>query len=190
MSYQTVLGRIRKDTQRKVMAAWRMYGKGYIDRAEFMRLSEAFLGRGGESAARAADLAVSVELSRLNGRIEASKGVSAARKRVTYVDSLETVLKGRGDVIMKLERLSLNAPLEAAQAAYSEAISMSDATGWVRQMDADPCQLCRYWWREGRVWPIDHPMPAHSGCECVARPVKTDYQPTPTGPLKRKERTR
>lgn len=174
MTYQAVVNRIREDTQRKVMAAWSLYGKGYIDRAQFLQLAEGILGLGGESAARAADLAVSVELSRLNGRLEATAGVSAERKRTTYLDSLRTVLDGDGDIVMKLERLSLNAPLEAAQAAYSDAVAMSDATGWVRQMDADPCQLCRWWWREGAVWPIDKSMPTHSGCECVARLVKKE----------------
>ncbi|MGI8394687.1 hypothetical protein [Leucobacter sp. W1038] len=174
MTYQTVLNRIRSDTKRKLMSAWSMYGKGYIDRPQFLQLAEAILGRSGESAARAADLAVSVELSRLNGRIEASKGVSAARKRKTYMDSLVTVLDGDGDILMKLERLGLNAPLEAAQSAYGDAVAMSDATGWVRQMDANPCQLCRWWWREGQVWRIDHSMPTHSGCECVARLVKKE----------------
>ncbi|QZY52719.1 hypothetical protein [Leucobacter tenebrionis] len=179
MSYQGVLGRIRQDSKQKIMAAWSLYGKGYIDRAEFMRLSEGVLGMAGASAAAAADMAVAVELTHMNGTLAASKGVTAERKRKTYLDSLATVLDGDGDVIMKLERLSLNAPLEAAQTAYSDAIAVSDASGWVRQLDPDPCQLCRWWWREGRVWPISHPMPTHSGCECVAMPVKTDYTPRP-----------
>ncbi len=179
MSYQGVLGRIRQDSKQKIMAAWSLYGKGYIDRAEFMRLAEGVLGLAGESAAAAADMAVSLELTRMNGTLATTQGVRAERKRKTYLASLETVLDGDGDVVMKLERLSLNAPLDAAVEAYSEAISVSDATGWVRQMDSDPCQLCRWWWREGRVWPIGHPMQHHSGCECVARPVKTDYNPRP-----------
>lgn len=177
MTYQGVLGRIREDSKRKVLAAWSLYGKGYIDRPRFEQLAAAILGQAGEQAASTADLAVSFEVTRVNKRLEALQGVDAAKKRETYLDSIRTVLDGDGDVLMQLERLSLNAPLDAAQNAYSAALAGSSAQGWVRQMDADPCQLCRWWWREGRVWPADHAMPHHSGCECVPRVVTVATPP-------------
>lgn len=152
------------------MAAWQMYAKGVIDRPRFLQLSAALLGQSGAQAAAAADMTVSLELSRLDGYLTPTKGVTAARKRVGYMSALETVLDGDGDLDMKLARLALNAPLEAAQVAYDDAVAMS-GKGWVRQLDPDPCQLCRWWWREGQVWPADHAMPTHPGCECVARPV-------------------
>lgn len=180
MSYQTILGRLRRKTKDKVMAAWVMYGKGQIDRSRFEQLTAAILGQSGAQAAAAADLAVSAELTRLTGRIANVAGVDASKRRHTYLDSIRTVLDGKvGDIEMKLQRLSLNAPLDAAQDAYSAALSKSSAEGWVRQMDADPCQLCRWWWREGRVWPKDHYMPHHSGCECVPRPVIVAKPPRP-----------
>jgi len=177
VTYQGVVGRIREDTKRKVMAAWRMYGVGTITRPQFLQLASAILGQAGTSAAAAADLAVSLELTRLNESLAAVAGVTNRKTQRTYMDALETVLDGDGDVPMKLERLSLNAPLESAQAAYGKALAGSGASGWVRQMDPDPCQLCRWWWREGRVWPSDHLMPTHPGCECVARPVTVTYTP-------------
>jgi len=173
--YQTLVGRIREDTKRKVMAAWRMYGTGQLTRAQFQQLAAAILGQAGAKAAAAADVSVSLELSALNRRLEATAGVLP--KRRTYMDALVTILDDTDhDTIMQLERLALNAPLEAAQTAASTAISQSSASGWVRQMDPDPCQLCRWWWREGRVWPPDHAMPTHPGCECVSRPVNVDYK--------------
>lgn len=178
MTYQGVLNSIREDTQRKVMAAWRMYGIGAVDKTRFLQLASAILGQAGSAAAAAADLAISFEMTRLNRRIAATAGVIPTRTMQTYMDSLKTVLdEGPEGLLMRLERLSLNAPLDAAQEARGRAIEASGASGWVRQMDADPCQLCRWWWREGRVWPADHPIPRHSGCECVARPVIVDYKP-------------
>lgn len=152
MGYQSVVRRIREDSQRKVIAAWTMYGKGYIDRAKFEQLAAAILGQAGAAASSAADLAVSVELTRLNNRLAAASGTSGQLAQRSYIASLQTVLDGDGDVLVKLERLSLNAPLDAAQNAYGAAVASSGVTGWVRQMDDDPCQLCRWWWREGRVW--------------------------------------
>lgn len=170
MSYQGAIGNLRIDTQRKVMAAWRMYAKGMINRSQFTQLAAALMGQSNTFAAALADLSMSAELSRLDLQLRGVAGVDAASKRDTYQTALETILGGDGDIAMQLERLSLNVPLEAAQVAYDKAIA-SSGKGWVRQLEGDPCQLCRWWWREGQVWPADHPMPTHPGCECVARPV-------------------
>ncbi|WP_301149580.1 hypothetical protein [Mycobacterium simiae] len=73
---------------------------------------------------------------------------------------------------MRIDRLARSEPLEAAQQATIEAMQQQPLVeGWTRQMDADPCQLCRWWWREGRIWPKDHPFQSHKGCNCTPRVV-------------------
>lgn len=73
------------------------------------------------------------------------------------------------DIIARIGRAE---PLNSAARTYSGQIAGSPLTrGWVRQMDADPCQLCKFWWREGRTWPARHPFQTHKGCACVPRPV-------------------
>lgn len=170
MSFQSVVGRIREDTKQKVLAAWQMYGKGVINREQFLQLSAAIMGHSGAKAAAVADHTVALEVSRLDQTVTSTTGVKARRTPDTYLTALATVLEGEGDILMKLERLALNSPLQSAQDAYDDAVK-EKGKGWVRQMDADPCQLCRWWWREGQVWPADHPMPTHPGCECVPRLV-------------------
>ena len=72
----------------------------------------------------------------------------------------------------RLERLARSEPLETAQKATHEAMQKQPLVeGWVRQFDADPCQLCVWWWREGRVWPKEHPFQSHKGCNCHPRVV-------------------
>ena len=67
----------------------------------------------------------------------------------------------------QVARLARCEPLEAAQQASHDAMQQQPLVeGWIRHMDADPCQLCVWWWREGRVWPKAHPMPRHKGCNC------------------------
>ncbi|TMS50970.1 hypothetical protein [Mycobacterium sp. DBP42] len=69
-------------------------------------------------------------------------------------------------------RLGRAEPLNTAARTYSDAIRESTLTeGWVRHLDGDPCQLCLWWYRDGRVWPKNHRMPTHAGCACVPRPV-------------------
>ncbi len=77
-------------------------------------------------------------------------------------------------------RLGRSEPLNTAARTFSDAIGESALTeGWTRHMDADPCQLCRWWWRDGRVWPAEHPFQTHTGCACVPRPVwRTSIQST------------
>lgn len=80
------------------------------------------------------------------------------------------------DAGMRLGRLARAEPLETAQRAASEAMqTQTMVEGWVRQFDAVPCQLCVWWWREGRIWPKAHPFQTHKGCNCQPRVVFAEH---------------
>jgi len=73
---------------------------------------------------------------------------------------------------MQIGRTAHSEPLEAGQRATTEAMTKHPLVqGWIREFDADPCQLCTWWARDGRIWPADHPMPTHKGCNCSQRIV-------------------
>ena len=77
---------------------------------------------------------------------------------------------------MRIERLARSELLEAAQNATIDAMQQQPLVeGWTRQMDDDPCQLCRWWWREGRIWPKEHPFQSHKGCNCQPKVVLTEH---------------
>lgn len=74
----------------------------------------------------------------------------------------------------RLERLARGAVARAGQDSREQAIARSPLVeGWTRGLDSTACQLCRWWWREGRVWPKRHHMPRHPGCTCVQVPELT-----------------
>lgn len=76
----------------------------------------------------------------------------------------------------QVARLARCEPLEAAQKASHDAMQQQPLVeGWIRHMDANPCQLCVWWWREGRVWPKAHPMPTHKGCNCQPKVVLREH---------------
>lgn len=78
----------------------------------------------------------------------------------------------------RLDRLGRSETSKAAQDAAREVAEHDDRVrGWVRDLNADACELCTWWWREGRVWPADHVMPRHPGCDCWPRPVTVNYTP-------------
>lgn len=74
---------------------------------------------------------------------------------------------------MKLERLVTNDYYFTAQETTHQAMQAQDnlIIGWTRDMEATACQLCRWWDRDGRVWPVTHRMPTHKGCACSQKPV-------------------
>jgi alkanesulfonate monooxygenase SsuD/methylene tetrahydromethanopterin reductase-like flavin-dependent oxidoreductase (luciferase family) len=62
-------------------------------------------------------------------------------------------------------------PLERTQRASVDAMATQPLDeGWTRQMDADPYPLCRWWWREGRMWRTNN-LPITQGMQLPAESV-------------------
>ena len=82
------------------------------------------------------------------------------------------LMLSQNDPAGRLRRLALAETADSAADAYSRALTSDDrVVGWTRALDSGACQLCRWWWREGRVWPRNHPMPRHKGDLCAQKPV-------------------
>jgi hypothetical protein len=179
VGYQDSLDALRTTTDRQVSAAWRALKSGALTEPQFVELSTAYIVRANNAAAAIADLSLSVELLRITGETYAPLGVMPRSydAKVT-ARGMKSLLKESStgvDIDERLSRFAKSAPLDAATNAYGQAIAQSTAVeGYVRQMDGDPCQLCRWWYRDGRVWQKDHPMPRHKGCECVQRIIVTE----------------
>jgi hypothetical protein len=178
VSYQSTVVRIREDTERKVLGAWRAYGLGRITRPQFVQLAASFVVQGNSAATATADLALAAELSRASGDPYPPTGLPAAYDQPRLERSLAVILADTdADPTARLARFASSEPLQAATDAYSKGVSGSYMVeGWVRQLDGDPCQLCRWWWREGHVWPKSHRMAHHTGCSCTQRVVMVEKQ--------------
>ena len=179
MSYQDSLTKLRNSTDAKVLEAWRVYGLGRITKPQFVQLAAAVIMQANGKAVALADLSLSAELLKLTGDTHAPLGVlPKAYDQPRLEKGVQTLLDDFAageDIDARLTRFAMNSPLDAATNAYSDGIKQAQSVqGYVRQMDANPCQLCRYWWREGRIWPKDHSMPHHKGCACVQRIVVTE----------------
>ncbi|TFD80538.1 hypothetical protein [Cryobacterium psychrophilum] len=179
MSYQSVIEQLRTSTDRQVMEAYRRYGLGLITEAQFVQLAAAVIAEANNSAVTVADVALSAELTRLSGIAHAPLGIlpfSGDQRRLEKgVRTLLDEVAVTGDITERLTRFARTEPLTAANNAYSTAVTGSPSVeGWVRQMDGDPCQLCQWWWRGGRVWPKSHRMAHHKGCSCTQRVVTVD----------------
>lgn len=175
MTYQDELVALADSNDRTVQAIYALYLSGRLSVQEAIALMAAAIAQANSRAYALADLSVAASVMVGTGSVATVAGILAPDDASRLTKAAATVL----DVADASEapeaiisRLARSEPLESATTAYSEAMRQQPLVeGWVRQRDADPCQLCTWWWREGRIWPKDHPMPRHKGCECVQRPV-------------------
>lgn len=98
----------------------------------------------------------------------------AIADRARFDSALSTILDGEVEAVaMRLGRLALAEAIESARTVSAQYMRGSKkVSGWIREVDSDPCQLCTWWWWEGRVWPAGHSMPTHKGCACAQRWVR------------------
>lgn len=118
------------------------------------------------------ELGVTVDRSNLRVRLDRSAfreaAERAAAERQRYAAAVATILSDPDSAVMRLGRLALSEAIEAARGRTTQLMRASrEVDGWVRQLDSDPCELCQWWWRNGRIWPADHEMPVHKGCACA-----------------------
>ena len=86
--------------------------------------------------------------------------------------ALTTILGSDQDTLMQIERLIRGETTQAAQDAYGGTMqSIPEVEGWVRGLDSGACELCHWWWREGRVFHPSTPMQRHTGCLCHQVPT-------------------
>lgn len=119
------------------------------------------------------DLSLAAALTVQTGQAVAPQGLTAPADDPDRLTKAASTLAALEDVTPeRWERLARSEPLEAAARAYSDGVRRSPhVTGWTRGLSANACQLCRWWSRDGKVWPDDHPMPTHKGCTCNPAPV-------------------
>lgn len=107
--------------------------------------------------------------SERSARNEALRRAMADRER--FDRAVATILDGDDELAaMRLARLGFSESVESARRVTADYMKGTrQVTGWVRELDSDPCELCHWWWRDGRIWPETHTMPVHKGCCCAQR---------------------
>ncbi|WNG95291.1 hypothetical protein [Mycobacterium sp. ITM-2016-00318] len=193
MTYQDELIALADSSDRHVQAVYSRYLAGQLTAEEATALIAAAIAQANARAYALADLALAAIVTVQTGTAATVVGVlpsadDSARLLKAATTTLLDVTKESDVPEAIVSRLARSEPLESATTAFGEAMPRQPLVkAWVRQLDADPCQLCTWWWREGRMWPANHPMPRHKGCECVQSPV-TARNIQSTGYTRRLER--
>lgn len=179
MSYQDALERLGTTAEKSILAELGRYTSGQISLDMFVDLAATVVALGQQQGRLAAELAVLAWLQ----SIGAAPVPVAAPPIEHYMnsrrvrDAIWTVV-GSGaqeQLEHRLGRLAHAETVESSQRAFNEALARSGlAEGWIRGLESGACQLCRWWWREGQAWPVDHVMPTHKGCTCTPIPVEKE----------------
>lgn len=178
MSFRAELIDLGGRAEVSVLQVYRRFLDGTISRDMAVELLSTLVGRYSVQAATLADVSLAATLMADTAR---PVPVTAAAPAV----DLDRLSKAAGTVLTVADasdvpeaivaRLARAETFTAGQEAYAEGIASSKATkGWIRGISPNCCELCRWWWREGRVWPKAHPMPTHKGCTCSPIPVVRD----------------
>jgi hypothetical protein len=173
-------------TAAAVLAVFRAFTRGSVSTDELGQLAAAEIVRGmGSGRVAALQDYAAAHYAALGTAPSSALGASASvgkslaehdRIAAAAVDIVTEPLEtAAGEPDMRLERMAHNEVYTATQDQRTDTLAADErATGWVRGMNADACQLCRWWWREGRVWDAEHVMPTHTGCKCWQEPQFTE----------------
>ena len=180
MSFESALASLTGKVKMRAEALLDAFESGQITQGTFIT---AMADVTVQARAQGATYAVSVLRDYVETALEVPVAVSPAMPPAD-IDRLEkavtTILGTDQDTRMQIVRLATGETLDAAHKAYGDTMAgMKTVKGWTRGLDADPCELCIWWAREGRLFRPQHPMPRHKGCTCHPVPTvqKTnDYQ--------------
>lgn len=177
--YEERLRRLAARIARAVLRLWLRVDEGNLPAAAFTDLTVGIISVGNRRGRTLARLTLRAEVEALTFTPSPVPDYPEPDDGPRLRKALDTIQESGLDTEMQLERLATDEPINAATTAFSDGIREHPLIhGWVREMDSDPCELCVWWWREGRVWHPDHPMPRHTGCACRPRPTTTrsNYQ--------------
>lgn len=175
MAYRETLQKLALESERSILAAYRSYVEGLMSRDETVSMIAQLLAQANGRARSLADMAMATQMM-------AQLGEVVPVSDVDYPNELPRLQKAANTVLAVAEasevseaiiaRLARSEPLEAAASAAQDSMVRSGITkGWVRDKSPGACELCTWWWREGRVWPAEHPFQHHKGCTCSPKPV-------------------
>ncbi|WP_044080335.1 hypothetical protein [Mycobacterium canetti] len=197
--YQIQTDTLAASTAARVAEVYAAMQAGHLSTEEAEELIAALVNAANAAAFSLADAYVSLQIEKAATLPAPATGIAPVDDYDRLLKAAHTILDGLLDTLkahitadgeqqsdpvqtagMRLERLARSEPLETGQKASVAAMAEQPLVeGWTRQMDADPCQLCVWWWRDGRIWPKAHPFQSHKGCNCQPKIVLAEHiQPT------------
>ena len=175
MTYTEKLTGLGDATEVKATKIFELYRVGRITKTQAIATMSSLISKANLKAAALADYSLAATLTLATGTAVPATGVTVRSGGTVLARSIREILNTPAedaDMLMRVQRLARIEPIGAGARAYSKAIKAQPLVdGWVRGLSANACQLCRWWWRDGQLWPDTHAMPHHKGCTCTQIPT-------------------
>lgn len=175
MTYVEKLTGLAGSTEAKATKIFDLYRAGQITKTEAIATMSSMISKANLKAAALADYSLAATLTLETGAAVPATGVTIRSGGTTLARSIRDILNTPtkdADMLMRVQRIARLEPIGSGARAYSRAIKAQPLVdGWVRGLSGKACQLCRWWWRDGQIWPDSHAMPHHKGCTCTQVPT-------------------
>lgn len=175
--FEDMLERLGAQGRQAIANTYQLYQDGLIDLGTFRDVASELLQHVNELGATYGRMSYEQVAAFIADQQPDMATAAAARPTVStstagISESLQTILDGDPEqILMRLERLGYVLPIQVTQDGYAAGLQSDQrAEGWTRGMNDNACQLCVWWWREGRIWPKRHPLQTHNGCKCQQVP--------------------
>lgn len=190
---------LAEDTAATVAQFYTRYVESEIAKDAAILLIAAAINRANAAGVALGDAGIARQIEELSGQPTPTLGLLAVDESQRLLTATTTVLDGLPDTETaektespsgstvepstgvsredrartRLERLGRSEPLEQVAKSATHAMQRQPLVeGWVRHMEPDACELCRWIWRNGRVWPKEHPFQVmHHNDACTPRVV-------------------
>lgn len=175
MSYDETLRKLGTNTQRALNGVRLQLVAGEIDRATARELWKIILETAGAQGQTLGALAFETnkrvatgEGAIMSKHVKGALGPPTVATEERMAKALDTIMDGAAaDMARRLDRLGFSDPVARSQEEFGLRMSRDpQVEKWTRGMEADACELCRWFYKGGMSWPKDHPMPTHTGCTC------------------------
>lgn len=175
MRFEQILANLAKGSSEGVGQVMAQLARGQLTQAMAAELISVVVATANAQGIAAAELVAAAWTDTLTTGAAVAPRASVATRLddARLAGAVEKIFSGDEETILsRMTRLAESEPTKAAQQAMGAAIKESGAaTGWTRGLNAEACELCQWWERDGQVWPTDHDMPTHAGCMCIQVPT-------------------
>lgn len=172
MTFEEVIGGLVDEATDQALALLELVRAGEMSVQEFVELLVVLIEHSRGVATVEANKILLDYLIEQAGEVVEFTPLIPDRDPESNVNAVNTILEDDDGQDMRVARLVRGEITESAHSTYSDTLgTIPHVTGWKRGLESDACQLCRWWSRNGRVWPKDHRMPRHTGCMCHQIPV-------------------
>lgn len=195
LRFEDMLERLGSQGREAVLNTYQLYEAGLIDSDTFVEVASELLQHINERSSvfgQTSYAQVRAILLDTVTELPATVTPTASSSSGALAQSLTTILEGEPEqIIGRLERLGYVLPIESTQESYSAALQADGMVeGWQRGLNDDACQLCRWWSRDGRIWPKVQPFQTHKGCKCQQVPKVASEDDVPITALERQIKRR